>query len=352
MPVGHVKSNVVPDFTGTVTGYNSQGSTTTYAATDLVRPSDWNSVHSFNQSLSGQVLGGATTASGTDLVFGFTNGMQASFSTVASAAGRVTLWFDGGTPLKGWHNNVPLISTATHSAQSIRWIIQPLQIEKNISFDFVRLPVTFITTGTETNATTANTSFTGTQAFTYAVVVFTKGTGASSQSLMSFISTTAGMSNNRTLTANSTGSQYTIVNHYLYNISNTTSVFTTSRAISQTNFGFTTGIGVDSVSGPKLLDIPMAVGLGASNYWIAFNYSSTSSAQVGTAIMASRLDVRNYAMNQDNLNFAYFGAGTNTAAKYDSLGGLFTNNGAAHINQSIVSSTASNPRFPVTFGVT
>lgn len=45
MSVVHAKSVTVADFTGTVTAFNSQGSTTTVAASDLARPSDWNSGH-------------------------------------------------------------------------------------------------------------------------------------------------------------------------------------------------------------------------------------------------------------------------------------------------------------------
>jgi hypothetical protein len=44
----HVKSNTIADFTGTITGFNSTGGTQTIAATNLVRPSDWNSAHKWN----------------------------------------------------------------------------------------------------------------------------------------------------------------------------------------------------------------------------------------------------------------------------------------------------------------
>jgi hypothetical protein len=45
MTVTHVKSNTIADWSGTVTVGNSLGGTTTAAASDLVRPSDWNSAH-------------------------------------------------------------------------------------------------------------------------------------------------------------------------------------------------------------------------------------------------------------------------------------------------------------------
>lgn len=94
--LSHVKSNTIGDFTGTVTVFNSQGSTATANATDLVRPGDWNSAHNFFQTISGNTAG-QSTASGTNLVIGGTNGATVSLSTGASAA---TLWVNapaGGT---------------------------------------------------------------------------------------------------------------------------------------------------------------------------------------------------------------------------------------------------------------
>ena len=55
--VSHAKSNTIADFTGTVTLNNSAGATTTAMATDLVRPSDWNSAHNFTFTLSASDIG-------------------------------------------------------------------------------------------------------------------------------------------------------------------------------------------------------------------------------------------------------------------------------------------------------
>ena len=107
--LSHVKTSPVGDFTGTVTYFNSQGSTTTGAATDLVRPSDWNSVHNFFQTISGNTAG-QSTASGTNLVLGFTNEIQGSLST---AAGAATLWIGEPPVSRSGYNpyaDVPLVA--------------------------------------------------------------------------------------------------------------------------------------------------------------------------------------------------------------------------------------------------
>lgn len=345
--VSHNKSNTIPDFTGTVTGYNSQGSTTTIAATDLVRPSDWNSVHNFFVTASGNTAI-SSTASGTNLVYGFTNGVTGSLSTNASVA---TLWVGGGI-LKGWNNNVPLVSTNTVSSVGNVSYMQPLYLPCPVSADFVRFPVLFTTTGTGTAATTANTAFSASQFFTFNVGVYTEGTGASSESLFSYASGQAFISNQRSFSAGANGSQYTITNRYTLNVSNTTTSFSTTIGRSTSNVSVGTGLGVESVSGPKLLDIPLGALLPASNYWLGFGSSSSSSTQGNSVLIESRVHPRQYMAAQDNQNFGYLGSTTNTAAKYESgLGSYTATTILSEFNSTIISSMASNVRFPVTLGV-
>ena len=68
MQITHIKSNIVPDFTGTVTVYDNSGSTQTVAATNLVRPSDWNSAHALAITLTGNTAG-ESTVSGTNIIW-------------------------------------------------------------------------------------------------------------------------------------------------------------------------------------------------------------------------------------------------------------------------------------------
>ena len=68
MAVSHVFSNAVADWTGTVTVFDSAGSTGTAAASAIVRPSDWNSAHNQFYTLTGNTTGNST-ASGTNVIF-------------------------------------------------------------------------------------------------------------------------------------------------------------------------------------------------------------------------------------------------------------------------------------------
>ena len=68
MALSHVLSSPIADFTGTVTVFNSAGATTTANATQIVRPSDWNSAHNEFLTLSGNTAG-VSTLSGTNIGF-------------------------------------------------------------------------------------------------------------------------------------------------------------------------------------------------------------------------------------------------------------------------------------------
>jgi hypothetical protein len=138
MSVVHVKSNAVADFTGTVTVFNSQGSTGTAAATNLVRPSDWNSAHNFLQTISGNTGGDASTASGTNLVIGATNGASVALAT---AAGAATLWVDAqSSPIRQYFNPQDGYVQVAGQQGNASMHIQPAYMGA-VTFDRLAMPI-------------------------------------------------------------------------------------------------------------------------------------------------------------------------------------------------------------------
>ena len=89
MSLVHVKSNTIGNATGTVSVWNTQGSSTTVAASALVQPQDWNSAHQMTQLFSGNTLG-SSSVSGTDLVWAAGNNITLSASQ-AAGSGAVTI---------------------------------------------------------------------------------------------------------------------------------------------------------------------------------------------------------------------------------------------------------------------
>lgn len=107
MAVSHIKIDPQGDFTGTVTIFDSGGATATVNATDMVRPSDWNSVHNQYMTLSGNTVG-ASTASGSNIVF------QGGNNITLSGNGD-TIVFIGGAGVGGGIGLAAGTRTATTS---------------------------------------------------------------------------------------------------------------------------------------------------------------------------------------------------------------------------------------------
>lgn len=100
----HVKTNTVADFTGTVTVYNQTGGSQTMAATDLVRPSDWNSQHKMLLTFEGNTTGNSTI-SGTAIPIAGAGGV-----TVGGSNGSFVI---SGMTDPGW------LTTAAQSNQVV-----------------------------------------------------------------------------------------------------------------------------------------------------------------------------------------------------------------------------------------
>lgn len=149
MSVAHVFSNVTPDYTGTVTQYDSRGSTITVAATDLVRPSDWNSTHNQYFTLSGNT-NNASTASGTNVVLSGSGGM-----TLAGSTQTIVLSISTSDPAYTYQYFNPqdaYVQAVGQQGQSTLHI-QPAKIP-NLTHDRIVLPVFFSNSSNSTGTLT------------------------------------------------------------------------------------------------------------------------------------------------------------------------------------------------------
>jgi len=92
MQITHFKSDTIADATGTITGWYGT-STVTVAATDVVRPSDWNSNHALALTVTGNTTIGSTV-SGSVIPFAGSGGVSigVSASTLVISGAGVSTW--------------------------------------------------------------------------------------------------------------------------------------------------------------------------------------------------------------------------------------------------------------------
>jgi hypothetical protein len=337
LAVSHAKSNTVADWTGTVTVGNSTGGTQTIAATNLVRPADWNSAHNQFYTLSGNT-NNASTASGTNVVF---QGMGAV--TLVGSTG--TIGISVAPALDGtvsFYQNVPFINnTATLSVGggSSNWVF-PFQVPNAGSFSYLRMPVSMSLASTTFTTGAAGYGSSVAQSNSFWFNIYTVGSGASSQSLqwLTSASTTWAFQISYSGTSSSHSVSYNVTFPNTGGVSGTTQM-TSSQASASIN---EVPAGTSNFQSFRYFDMAFATSLSAGNYYAAIQRSSTTGggSNIGLGISQlivtqhnSSIGVPNQASSSSNHLMPYLGSwSTNTLGRTTSS-----------IARSQVSTAASHP---------
>ena len=171
MTILHNFSNTTPDFTGTITGFNSQGSTVTLAASNLVRPSDWNSAHNIVMTLTGNTSNESTVSGSNIVLRGGDNVTLIGSGSVIEIVGPSEITRQGYDPFGYGAESV----AGQQGAGTL--YIAPMTNTPNFQFDRVIMPIQL------SNA--SNSSFSAT--FSFSLGIFTRNN--SSLSLLTSTST-------------------------------------------------------------------------------------------------------------------------------------------------------------------
>lgn len=259
LTITHAKSNTIADYTGTVTVGNSSGGTETVAATNLVRPVDWNSAHQVTMNVAGSEMWKA-----------------------------------------GFFEPFPLHNTnSTLSAPGIgTWYLDPFLLPAKISNGLFFMPVGG---GLSTNAFqdgavwSATLSGSNTRYFTFhnELALYSLGTGASSTRLESVWTGRASWlmtwerRHSGTTTSNATISNYLTVSVPLNHNSTGGITWSSNSASGTVSYGASTGastIGSSLITGPmrfltgsRFEIVPFASTLAAGNYWLGHMFTSSTS---------------------------------------------------------------------------
>ena len=253
--ISHAKSDTIADFTGTITVNNSSGGTLTILATNIVRPSDWNSNHQNTLSVAGSEL----------------------FS------------------LKFWEPIVPLSSTLS-SVPAGTWWLDPFVVPAVLGSGQLNILIgdaagflngtTFsaVSTGSVTRYQTMNTQ----------LVIYKPGSGASTTRLESIWSGEVSvLATWERRVSNTTTSNLTVSNFLSLSFpgqwdasggmtysstaqSGTLSVGASTMVSSSVNSLISGAVAY--MSGSRMLPIPFATTLAAGEYYLGIMISSTSSS--------------------------------------------------------------------------
>lgn len=282
--VQHAKNVTVADWSGTVTVANSTGGTTTAAASDLARPSDWNSAHNVTINLSAS-----------DITPILTVGGELSLSTSSNG---LTVY----KPIVYDEFYEPFVLPNTNSTISApgigSWYLDPFSMHADISGGLIFMPVVG---GASTNfcqdgavwsaaSTGSNTRY---QTHINAVALYKRGSGNSTSRFESMWSSSADfrLTWERRWTSGATNagtmSQYLTISAPL-NFNTSGGVTYTTNAVSGT-VGVAASTGASTLgsslltgaaryfTGSRMEIVPINTSLPEGDYLFAHMFSSSTS---------------------------------------------------------------------------
>lgn len=289
MTITHAKSNTIANFTGTVTVGNSSGGTQTVAATDLVRPGDWNSAHQTTLSLTGSEVAS---------LFNFGRGLTSSSDGSGLSVGIRNVPVFEPWPLLNTNSTMVAFPAGT-------WYFDPVCIPFGLNSGHLRFLYTYNSANFShgVNLTTTSGYASKSARFRNVFALYNQGTGANSTRLESIWSGACEISATQILTVtNNAGTAITYTASITYgfisqiDISGNTTSGTTgtsgtgsvgaTSANSTTVNSLLTGVGLaDYISGSLMGIVPFATSIPAGLYWIAHMHTidSLSSSTSGGA---------------------------------------------------------------------
>lgn len=272
-----------------------------------------------------------------------------------SATGWVQISSNGSTisigatsgPVSYYQNMPYMANTQTMSVQGSTSYIQPFALPNGISASYIRMPITMSAISTSAIFTTT-ANFSASLLSTIYAVVYSLGTGASSNSLQSVASGSAGFSQQWSISVSGVGTDYSVTQNVTYPITGGTSNLSTSYASTFASVNINTA-NLSNFNGLVYLDIPFANSIYPGVYWLGYGISSTVSTNVSSFLANAMLTFSNWAVSQVNTAIGHMGAGTNSSVEFAVGLGSFSTNAigtTASLDLSNISSSASNPVIP------
>lgn len=312
-----------------------------------------------NTTATGSTLG----FSGLNLTLSGTNASQIVFSAPATSSivgiSGVSLSTNGSTvsimpaaaSYFAWPFNV-MASTQTITVASNTSVVFPIELHDLENFDFVMLPGTVSIASMASIATAANNTKSYTQAGTFNFVLYSRGVGASSQSLQSVASTSHSSQMTIAIGQNANGSQWTVTHAFSFPATNTAqATFSTSYATTLSNVNVST-THLTAISGAKKLGFPWATSLSNGQYWLMTGLDTAATTNGTASLSNMRVTQSMLGMTQVNLTWGEFGSANN--ASIQALYGVGSYTKAAvgttgSIGLSNISSSASHVVPYITF---
>lgn len=284
------------------------------------------------------VSAGTTSNNLTNLVFSNANnvtfGLDGSTVTASASAGG-----GAGQTISYYAHQNRVSNTQALSSSSGLMFIEPVVFAGALSVNIFRGIITNQFSQYTVAGTSVNTTFTGSQVWTFGVQYFSQGTGASSLSFFNAGTATAGMTDRTIVGAGAVGSNYTVTYELTYPIQGVTSTHSATYAVTSASYVFSSSP-FTAFSGLRNFDISAAT-VNGGNYWLGLAISSTSSNSGGPAGIVSGHRLSFIGNQQLNDNPRYMGVAAFRAWEFNQ-GHYATNSQFFSTNEFDFSVVATN----------
>jgi hypothetical protein len=235
-------------------------------------------------------------------------------------------------------------NTVTFSFAQSTSYFAPFELQRNYSFDRMRVLASGSVAASSTQATTGGTSFSMSAITSHNIVMYSRGVGANSQSLQ-FLTSTQVVDQclmTASIAANSSNHSVSL----RFTIGNQS--FTKDYSSTVTRQDWHTSHLTD-LTGMKYLDLPLGLSLSPGQLWLGYGRSTTFATQNASISVATRMAVSHNSMiaiSQNTIPLGMLGGDTNSSVGWRPGHGSFSTGGAGGTTNSIpianISTTASN----------
>lgn len=295
------------------------------------------------------ISAGTTSNNLSNVIFNNSNGV-----TFGLDGSTVTASAEGGAGLtRSFWANIGYLppGSSTRNASGSSILVMPFFLPYAVSMSHIRIPVSISAIAATAGTPVAAATFSARRGQTDCFVIYSQGVGASSRSIQSVCSGSAGWTLATNVGAGANSSQYTVSMSIVHPHSGfNSSTFTTSYAISSASIVVNTTLGQTRFTGARLVDIPIQTLLNPGNYWIAFGRSTSTASQSANISFATNasLGFSTIGVSQNALSWGIPGFATSASDNQPMLGqGIWTTNSfvssTASMALSQISNVASNP---------
>lgn len=260
--------------------------------------------------------------------------------------------FTSQATISFYENIAPFANSQTITYYGSTHLIAPFQVDIPVSGAYLRLPASIPAMTSSTMATGAASGTGGKSHLqTHNLVLYSRGIGASSMSLMSITSTTAGTTMALTYSIAANGTQASST--YACSFDQAGVATNTSFGVSESTDSYRMYVSnFSQFSGNRYVDYPFAYSLSPGQYWIAMVMSSTVSTNGATTAGLSNwsypaANAQSYHfVSQINTPYLIQGSTSNSSMHMQpGLGSWSTNSigrTTANYNLSDISTSASH----------